>query len=403
MGNRRILRPGPAYDTAEINTRGGGEVPLLVFNPLAWQRSDLTTVDVEMPAATPNGVSVLDAQNHILPRSASPSNEKTNIYHLLVEAKDVPSLGYSLLHVVPGKQPFASDLKASGTTLENSALKVIVDPQTGCITSLYDKKANFETLAQGACGNELIAFKDTPKEYDAWNIDADFDQVFTKLDKADSVELIEKGPLRAVIRVTRTWQSSKFVQDITLYNGVDHVDVVNDIDWHETHVLLKAAFPLAASSSKATYEIPYGSIERPTTRNNSWEDAKFEVPALRWADLGDGQHGFSLINESKYGYDAKGNVLRLSLLRSPTWPDPERRSRASPLLLCALSACRRLEAGSHRTPGLRLQLPPQGDAGGGAHRNLAGRALLRHGTGGECSLDRHEENRRRQRIDPAYV
>ena len=132
------------------------------------------------------------------------------------------------------------------------------------------------------------------------------------------MELVEKGPLKAVIRVTRTWQSSKFVQDITLYNGVDRVDVVNDIDWHETHILLKAAFPLAASSSKATYEIPYGSIERPTTRNNSWEDAKFEVPALRWADLGDGQHGFSLINESKYGYDAKGNVLRLSLLRSPT-------------------------------------------------------------------------------------
>jgi alpha-mannosidase len=96
------------------------------------------------------------------------------------------------------------------------------------------------------------------------------------------------------------------------------VDVVNDFDWHETHVLLKAAFPLAASSDHATYEIPYGSIERPTTRNNSWEAAKFEVPALRWADLGDATHGFSLINDSKYGYDAKGNVLRISLLRSPT-------------------------------------------------------------------------------------
>ena len=308
---------------AEIDTRVAGEVPVLVFNPLAWQRSDLTTVDVEMPSAAPNGVSVLDAQNHVLPSEVLLSNGKTNSYRLLVEAKDVPSLGYSLLHVAPGKRPFASDLKASGTTIENAALKITVDPQTGCITSLYDKKANFETLAQGACGNELIAFKDTPKEYDAWNIDADFDKVFTNLDKAGSVELVEKGPLKAVIRVTRNWQSSKFVQDITLYNGVDRVDVVNDIDWHETHILLKAAFPLAASSSKATYEIPYGSIERPTTRNNSWEDAKFEVPALRWADLGDGQHGFSLINESKYGYDAKGNVLRLSLLRSPAWPDPD--------------------------------------------------------------------------------
>jgi alpha-mannosidase len=113
------------------------------------------------------------------------------------------------------------------------------------------------------------------------------------------------------------------VQDITLYTGSDHVVVTNDFDWHERHILLKAAFPLAASGPFATYEIPYGTIERPTTRNNSVEKAKFEVPALRWADLGDGQHGMSLINESKYGYDAVGNLLRLSLLRGPTWPDPD--------------------------------------------------------------------------------
>ena len=198
-----------------------------------------------------------------------------------------------------------------------------MDKQTGCITSLYDKHTKFETLAPGACGNQLQAFKDLPKEYDAWNIDPGTLDHSTPIENAESVELIEKGPLRAVIRVTRTWQNSKFVQDITLDAGADQVDVANDLDWHETHVLLKAAFPLAATTDKATYEIPYGSIERPTTRNNSWEKAQFEVPALRWADLGDGQHGFSLLNESKYGYDDKDNVLRISLLRSPTWPDPE--------------------------------------------------------------------------------
>jgi alpha-mannosidase len=87
------------------------------------------------------------------------------------------------------------------------------------------------------------------------------------------------------------------------------------------------AFPLSAHSDKATFEIPYGSIERPTTRNTPAEQAKFEVPAQRWADLSDSKsadtkHGFSLLNDSKYGYDVKGNVLRLSLLRSPEWPDP---------------------------------------------------------------------------------
>ena len=136
------------------------------------------------------------------------------------------------------------------------------------------------------------------------------------------MKLVEQNPLRAVIRVARHWQNSNFQQDIILYENSDQVDVVNDIDWHETYVLLKAAFPLAASNKMATYEIPYGTIERPTTRDNDWDAAKFEVSAIRWADLGDGKHGFSLINEAKYGYDCKDNVLRLTLLRSSTDPDP---------------------------------------------------------------------------------
>jgi alpha-mannosidase len=298
-----------------------GSVPLLIVNPLGWERSGLVEAEVEMPAAS-SAISVLDSKGRARPSEILSSDHTTNTYHLLIEAKDIPSLGYEVVRVAPGKRAFANDLKASGTTLENSALKVTVDPKTGCITSLYDKKSQFETLAWNSCGNELIAFQDKPKMYDAWNIDADFDKSFTKLDTPDSVQLVESGPLRAVIRVTHSWQNSKFVQDIELYSGVDEVNVVNDIDWHETHVLLKAAFDLAASSPMATYEIPYGTIQRPTTRNNGWEDAKFEVPAIRWADLGDGQHGFSLINESKYGYDAVGHTLRISLLRSPTDPDP---------------------------------------------------------------------------------
>ena len=308
---------------ADVNTRVAAGVPVLVFNPLAWVRSGMVKVDVQMPAPGAGGVSVLDAANRVVPSNVLASDSRTNTYHLLVAAKDVPSLGYQLLHVVPGTRPFASDLKAEGLTMENAVLKVVVDGQTGCITSLYDMKTKFEALAQGACGNQLQTFKDLPKEYDAWNIDPGTLDHFTPIMNVDSVELTEKGPLRAVIRVTRTWQNSKFVQDITLEEGADQVDVANDVDWHETHVLLKAAFPLAATSDKATYEIPYGSIQRATTRNNSWEKAQFEVPALRWADLGDAQHGFSLLNESKYGYDDQGNVLRLSLLRSPTWPDPE--------------------------------------------------------------------------------
>jgi alpha-mannosidase len=266
---------------------------------------------------------VLNPQGKPLPFQEISEDSSTHTYHLLVEAKDIPPFGYEVLQVVPGGNSPPTDLIANRLALENSQLRLTVDPVNGCITSLYNKAAKFESIAVAGCGNQFQTFKDTPKQYDAWNIDADFDKTVTTLDKADSIELIEKGPVRATIRIARSWQNSKFVQEISLYAGLNRVDISNSIDWHETHVLLKAAFPLAASGPAATYEIPFGSIERPTTRNNSWEAAKFEVPTLRWADLGDGAHGFSLINESKYGYDAKGNVLRLSLLRSPVWPDPE--------------------------------------------------------------------------------
>jgi alpha-mannosidase len=95
-----------------------------------------------------------------------------------------------------------------------------------------------------------------------------------------------------------------------------------EAEWHEKHILLKVAFPVSAHSDKATYEIPFGSVERPTTRNTPAEQAQFEVPAQRWADISDAKHGLSLLNDCKYGYDTKGNVLRLSLLRSPESPDP---------------------------------------------------------------------------------
>jgi alpha-mannosidase len=308
---------------SHIDTRAPTGVPLLVWNTLSWTRTDLVTATVQMPEPAPNGLSVLDANGKVLASQLLSADESNHTYRILVRTDDLPSVGYAVLHVVSGTRPFTSDLHAEGTTLENDSLRVVVDPKTGCIVSLYDKHSKFESLAAGGCGNMLEAFVDRPKQWDAWNIDADTLDHFTPLMAADSVQLTEKGPLRADIRITRHWSKSTFVQDIVLYAGMPRVDVVNDIDWHEDHILLKAAFPLAATANMATYEIPYGSIQRPTTRNNSIEAAKFEVPAIRWADLGDSQHGFSLINDSKYGYDTKGNVMRLTLLRSPTWPDPQ--------------------------------------------------------------------------------
>ena len=319
-----------------INTKASG-APVVVTNPLGWERSGDVTVEAQLPSL--NGIVVVDpASGFALPAEIAAKDSQTGVVSLRFRVPDVPALGYKVLqieqgkHEVNGGEGFVEDAweraikvvaKPETITIHNGEILATVDKVSGCITSLLEHFAHTETLAQDSCGNQLQFFKDLPKDYDAWNIDpGTLDVAPMTIDKADSVEMVGKD----AIRVTSHWQSSKFVQTIRLQG--DQIDIENDVDWHEKHVLLKAAFPVAVKSDFATYEIPYGAIERPTTRNNSWEKAQFEVPAMRWADLsgagaGGKVYGLSVLNQDKFGYDAAGNVLRLTLLRSPTWPDPD--------------------------------------------------------------------------------
>lgn len=335
--NRDIIH-GALQDLASrVDSPGAG---VLVFNPLSWTRTDEIEVEVQFPAAV-SEIKAIDADGRQLPAETVSTDWQTNRVKMRILAQDVPALGYKLIRLEPVTKLASNSprplLAATSHSLENDFLRLFVDPKTGCITSLFDKRSSTEALAlpiqsEGSpaaspdglpCGNLLQAFVDKPAKWDAWNIDADFVKQHWDLMQADEVELREHTPLRAVIRVRHHFQSSSFVQDITMYAGVPRVDVRMEADWHEKHILLKVAFPLSAPSDKATFEIPYGHVQRPTTRRTPAEQAQFEVPALRWADLSDATHGFSLLNDSKYGYDAKDNVLRLSLLRSPTFPDPE--------------------------------------------------------------------------------
>ena len=307
---------------AHVNTGGAG-VPVLVFNPLAWERDDIAEVEVQLPRATARTLIVTDSAGKVTPAQIVAHDHGTHRYTLLFLAPGVPSLGYKLFRVGPSATTrTASGVRIKGQQIENQFLKLTFDPKTGCIASLIEKKTGKETIATGGCGNLLQAFRDKPKDWDAWNIDADFEKEKWDLTEAKKVEVVESGPLRVVVRVEKQFQHSTFAQNIIVYDGIPRVDIVTDVDWHEQHILIKAAMPITVQSDKATYEIPYGAIQRPTTRNNPIEQAMFEVPALRWADLSDAEHGLSLLNDSKYGYDGKGNVLRLSLLRGPTWPDP---------------------------------------------------------------------------------
>ena len=319
---REVLNGATARIEEQIDTRGPG-APVVLFNPLSWERTDMVEIEARLPQDTQN-VAVTDASGKALPAQYLGRNKVGDRARIRVLAT-VPSMGYTVLHAAaapPAGQATVKKSLVSVNTLENEFLRVTVDPKSGCITSLYNKAANYEAIDKGGCGNLLQTFVDKPKEYDAWDIDVTIADKSWNLDTADEVKVVEDTPTRAAIRVTRHFQKSIFVQDITLDAGVPRVDVRNSIEWNEKHILLKAAFPLAARNNMATYEIPYGNIQRPTTRNTAEEKAMFEVPALRWADLSDSKGGFSLLNESKYGYDAKDNVLRLSLLRGPEYPDP---------------------------------------------------------------------------------
>ena len=329
---RQMLDVALSEIAARVNTEGEG-VPVLIFNSLSWTRTEPVEIEAQLPAPA-RDVQVVDAKGKAARAQLLSMDSETHRAKILLLAT-VPGMGYSTYFVKAGAGAATSDasaVKATANSLENEFVRLKIDAASGCVTSLVDKKSGTEALApsetdtggptSSICGNLLQTFYDKPKEWDAWNIDADFEKKHWDLDKADEVKLVEHTPLRAVIRVKKHFQNSTFTQDITMYAGVARVDVKMHVDWHEKHILLKVAFPLSAHSSKATYEIPYGSVERPTTRNTPAEQAQFEVPALQWADISDDKHGFSLLNDCKYGYDAKGNVLRLSLLRSPEWPDP---------------------------------------------------------------------------------
>jgi alpha-mannosidase len=193
----------------------------------------------------------------------------------------------------------------------------------GDITRIYDKANRREVLPPGAIANQLQAFEDRPVYWDAWDLDIFYDDKVWLSVPASSIRVVENGPLRAALEIRRQILSSPLVQRISLTRHSPRLDFETRIDWRERHILLKAAFPVDVLATQATYEIQWGSVQRLTHRNTSWDWARFESCAQKWVDLSEGDYGVSLLNDCKYGHDIRDNVMRLSLLRSPTSPDPE--------------------------------------------------------------------------------
>lgn len=304
---RELTASALASVAATVRASAGDVV---VYNPLSWKRADAAVLPRSLGAPGQDAVG-LEGEELTLVDSAKPA-----------------SLGYCVAG--SGSQPAsrASELSASPHRLENRFFRIDLD---GCaqIESLFDKVNDREALDTTSPfkGNALLSFEDRSMNWDAWDVDIYYQDKMYPITDVSSVKAIESGPVRATVEIVRNFgRGSVITQRVSVWRDLPRIDFDTLVDWHERNTLLKAAFPVDVHSPRATYDIQFGNVERPTHWNTSWDWARFEVCAHKWADLSEGGengYGVSLLSDSKYGWDIKGNTLRLTLLRSPVDPDPE--------------------------------------------------------------------------------
>lgn len=233
----------------------------------------------------------------------------------------VPAKGYKSFRL-SGKAAEGSTAAISGRRFETWRYVIDFDEQMQ-IASLYDKLAGRQLIREGAQGNRLMSYEDRPHRYDAWDVNDYYSQHNWPIEGLDSWQVEENGPVRCVIAIRRSYLSSTIEQRIILYARDSRIDFENLWDWKESHILVKALFPVDVHANEATYEIQFGHVKRPTHFNTSWDQARFEVCHHKWLDLSEEGYGVSLINNCKYGADVHFGVIGLTLLKSATWPNPD--------------------------------------------------------------------------------
>ena len=292
-----------------------GARPWLVLNPSGHERGGV--VKIPWTGAAPR---VVDGAGHPL---ASTLRADT----LRAIVADVPPTGGSVVFVVPGAGSGGPGTPAepratAPVVLDNGRLRVEVDPATGELARIVDVASGRDVLQPGGGGNRLETREDRPLQWDAWNID-DTDAPWEPI--ADSVRVGEPGrdALGRFVEVVRADANGRFVQRLTLPEGARRLEVETRALWRADHRLLKASFPLALSFDSVWAEIPYGAIARPAVARTRQDSARYEVSMQRWIDASDERWGVSLVNDAKHGYDVRGDTLRLTLLKSAKWPDPQ--------------------------------------------------------------------------------
>ena len=297
-----------------LDTRVKG-TPVVVYNPVTYDLRDLVEAEVPLDARAKGVAVYAPSGRRVAAQILSREGDRARILF----AADVKAAGYAVYDVRPASGVAKSSaLKASERTLENRIYRVELDAN-GDIRSIRDKRAGRELVAEGKAFRMAVFEGNPSNRYPAWEIMKEtMDKPGRPIDGDVRISIAEQGPVRATLKVERSYGPSKFVQYVSLTDGGDddRIGVRNTVDWSSRNVLLKAEFPCAVANAKAAYDLGLGFIER----GNNTETA-YEVPAQKWVDLtdADGSYGVTILNDCKYGWDKPAdNTLRLTLLHTPS-------------------------------------------------------------------------------------
>ncbi len=339
---RQISLPSPPQSDAQ---------PILIFNTLNWSRSEVVALTI--PHANTENWQIYDSSGQRLVTQIQMCDRAKTQFTLLFSANNIPAVGYRVFWLCREnpetiENPSQNTLKSKNTdlvqvtnnltpkialcqethfetprkVLENEFFLATIDWETGNLSSIWDKINNREVLNL-AGGNQLQSFQDSGQYWDAWNIDPNYQKHQLPTPILKDISWIAQGEIRQSLRVTQQIGKSEFCQDYIVEIGSPLLKIKTVINWQEKHVLVKAAFQLNVEADFATCEIPGGAIERRTRPETAAQKAKWEVPILHWVDISNDHFGVSLLNDCKYGCDLQPNQIRLTLLRSSTWPDEQ--------------------------------------------------------------------------------
>ena len=285
----------------------GGQDKISVFNTLGFDRNDVVSLgDCHAAALT-------DESGKIYPVQETAQGAVAYI-------TDIPAKGGKTLQLLDTVKEEASRIQITENGIETPFYRISID-ENGLFTSIYDKECDREVLKAGEKGNLLRMYEDKPMHYDCWDIDMYYSEKYWDAEKADKIQWIEEGPVRATLEIQRTISNSVIKQEIHFYADSRRIDFSTWVDWKEHQHLLKVHFPVNIHSDEATFEVQFGNLKRKIHGNTSWDEARFESCGQKWMDISEGHYGVSLLNDCKYGYSAKDSNIALTLIKSGIEPN----------------------------------------------------------------------------------